>query len=141
MLVGVASFSWFSRGESGVGLYGVQECCATRASRMMWSDLSRAPMEYALFGYVGLLALVAAIAPVDPRRRESAQEPARNAKVTALNAALGTAAFATVSFWMRLQFGELGHRLSVGYAGIVCIAGVIAAGTVAHRTVRRLARS
>jgi hypothetical protein len=69
------------------------------------------------------------------------QNQARLAKVRALNACLGIAAFCTVSFWMRLQFGELGHRLTAGYAGFVAIAGVIAAGTVAHRTVRRLARS
>ena len=141
MLVGVASFSWFSRGDSGVGLYGVQECAHFGCKSMMWSDLSHAPMEYALFGYVALLALVAGIGLSIHAGVNLLKNTARNAKVKALNASLGVAAFCTVSFWMRLQFGELGHRLSVGYAGLVCIAGVIAAGTIAHRTVRRLARS
>jgi hypothetical protein len=141
MLVGVASFSWFSRGGSGVGLYGVQECMRYGCNSMMWSDLPRAPAEYALFGYVGLLALVTAISLSIHAGVVLLKNTASRAKVRALNGALGVAAFCTVSFWMRLQFGELGHRLTVGYAGIVCIAGVIAAGTVAHRTVRRLARS
>ena len=141
MIIGVASFSWFSRGESGIGLYGVQECVRFGCKSMMWSDIPRAPAEYALFGYVGLLALVTGIALSIHAGVMLLKGSARNAKVRALNAALGTAAFCTVSFWMRLQFGELGHRLTVGYAGLVCIAGVIAAGTVAHRTVRRLARS
>ncbi len=141
MLVGVASVSWFSRGDSGIGLYGVQECARYACKTMMWSDIPRAPAEYALFGYVGLLALVSAIALSIHGGVVLLKNTARTAKVRALNASLGIAAFCTVSFWMRLQFGELGHRLTVGYAGLLCIAGVIAAGTVAHRTVRRLARS
>lgn len=141
MLLGVASFSWFSKGENGVGLAGVQECFSMACKTTMWSDLARAPGEYALFGYVGLLSLVGALALSIHAGVVLLQNQAANAKVKALNAFLGIAAFATVSFWMRLQFGELGHRLTVGYAGIVAIAGVIAAGTVAHKTVRRLARS
>jgi hypothetical protein len=141
MLVGVASYSWFSKGSNGVGLAGVQECFSIACKTTMWSDLARAPAEYALFGYVGLLSLVGAIALSIHAGVRLVQNQARLAKVRALNACLGIAAFCTVSFWMRLQFGELGHRLTAGYAGFVAIAGVIAAGTVAHRTVRRLARS
>jgi hypothetical protein len=141
MLIGVASYSWFSKGESGVGLAGVQECFSHACKSQMWTDLGRAPAEYALFGYVGLLALLGSIAMSIHTGVMLLQNRARDVKVRALNAFLGIAAFSTVSFWMRLQFGELGHRLTVGYAGIVCIAGVIAAGTLAHRTVRRLARS
>lgn len=141
MLIGVASFSWFSKGENGVGLAGVQECFSMACKTTMWSDLARAPGEYALFGYVGLLSLVGALALSIHAGVVLLQNQAAKAKVKALNAFLGIAAFATVSFWMRLQFGELGHRLTAGYAGIVAIAGVIAAGTVAHKTVRRLARS
>ena len=139
MLIGIASFSWFSKGESGVGLAGVQECFSRACHMTMWSDLQRAPGEYALFGYVGLLSMVGALALSIHAGVVLLQNHAHKAKVKALNACLGIAAFATVSFWMRLQFGELGHRLTVGYAGIVAIAGVIAAGAVAHRTVRRLA--
>lgn len=141
MLIGVASFSWFSRGDSGIGLPGVRECFSGPCRTTMWSDLARAPGEYVLFGYVGLLSLVGAIALSIHAGTRLLQNQARLAKVKALNAFLGIAAFSTVSFWMRLQFGELGHRLSVGYAGFLAIAGVIAAGTVAHRSVRRLARS
>jgi hypothetical protein len=141
MLVGIASFSWFTKGTSGVGLAGVQECFSMACHTTMWSDLGRAPGEYALFGYVGLLSLVGAFALSIHAGVRLLQNQARLAKVRALNACLGIAAFCTVSFWMRLQFGELGHRLTPGYAGFVAIAGVIAAGTVAHRTVRCLARS
>ena len=139
MLVGIASFSWFSKGDNGVGLAGVQECFSRACHTTMWSDLSRAPGEYALLGYVGLLALLGSIGLSIHAGVVLLQNQAAKAKVRALNAFLGIAAFATVSFWMRLQFGELGHRLTVGYAGIVAIAGVIAAGAVAHRNVRRLA--
>jgi hypothetical protein len=141
MLIGAGSFSWFSRGANGVGLAGVQECFSFSCKTTMWSDLHRAPGEYALFGYVGLLSLVGAIALSIHAGVVMLQNRASKAKVKALNAFLGIAAFSTVSFWMRLQFGELGHRLTVGYAGIVAIAGVIVAGTLAHRTVRRLART
>ena len=141
MLVGIASFSWFSKGESGVGLSGVQECFSAACKTMMWSDLSRAPGEYALLGYVGLLSLIGGLALSIHAGVVLLQNQAAKAKVKALNAFLGIAAFSTVSFWMRLQFGELGHRLTAGYAGFVAIAGVIAAGTIAHKTVRRLARS
>jgi hypothetical protein len=141
MLIGVASFSWFSKGGNGVGLAGVQECFSFACKTTMWSDLHRAPAEYALLGYVGLLSLVGALALSIHAGVVLLQNRAHAAKVKALNALLAIAAFATVSFWMRLQFGELGHRLTAGYAGFVAIAGVIAAGTVAHKTVRRLARS
>jgi hypothetical protein len=141
MLVGIASFSWFSRGASGVGLAGVQECFSAACKTTMWTDLHRAPGEYALFGYVGLLSLVGGLALSIHAGVVLLQNHAAKAKVKALNAFLAIAAFSTVSFWMRLQFGELGHRLSPGYAGFIAIAGVIAAGTVAHKTVRRLARS
>lgn len=139
MVIGVASFSWFSKGSNGVGLAGVQECFSLACKTTMWSDLHRAPGEYALFGYVGLLSLVGAIGLSIHAGVMLLKNQAARAKVKALNAFLGIAAFSTVSFWMRLQFGELGHHLSIGYAGIVAIAGVIAAGTVAHKTVRRLA--
>ncbi len=139
MLIGIASFSWFSKGENGVGLAGVQECFSLACKTTMWSDLARAPGEYALLGYVGLLSLVGGLALSIHAGVVLLKNQAPKAKVKALNALLGIAAFSTVSFWMRLQFGELGHRLTVGYAGIVAIAGVIAAGTVAHKTVRRLA--
>jgi hypothetical protein len=142
MLVGIASYSWFTRGSSGgVGLAGVQDCTSYGCHSQMWSDLSRAPMEYALFGYVGLLALLGSIGLSIHTAVMLLQNRVRDVKVRALNAFLGISAFSTVSFWMRLSFGELGHRLTVGYAGIACIAGVIVAGTLAHRTVRRLARS
>lgn len=141
MLIGIGSHAWFTRGESGIGLSGVHECFAHACRTTLWSDLARAPGEYALFGYVGLLALAGAIALSIHAGVRLLQNQARRAKVGPLNACLGVAAFCAVSFWMRLQFGELGHRLSPGFAGIVAIAGVIAAGTVAHRTVRRLARS
>jgi hypothetical protein len=141
MLIGVGSHAWFTRGESGIGLFGVHECFAHACHTTLWSDLARAPGEYALFGYVGLLALAGAVALSIHAGVRLLQNQARLAKVGPLDACLGVAAFCTVSFWMRLQFGELGHRLSPGFAGFVAIAGVIAAGTIAHRTVRRLARS
>ena len=139
MLIGVASYSWFTRGNGGVGLAGVQDCSSYGCHSQMWSDLSRAPMEYALFGYVGLLALVGSIGLSIHAAVLLLQGRAAAAKVRALNACLGIAAFTTVSFWMRVCFGELGHRVAVGWAGIVCIAGVVIAGTIAHRTLRRLA--
>lgn len=141
MVIGIASYSWFTKGANGVGLAGVQECFSIACKTTMWSDLSRAPAEYALFGYVGFLSLIGAVALSIHAGVRLLQNRARLAKVRALNACLGIAAFCTVSFWMRLQFGELGHRLSPGFAGFVAIAGVIAAGAVAHRTVRRLANS
>ena len=142
MVIGLASYAWFTRGDSGgVGLAGVQQCFAHVCHTSLWTDLARAPGEYALFGYVGLLALAGAVALSIHAGVRLLQNQARLAKVGPLNACLGVAAFCTVSFWMRLQFGELGHRLSPGFTGFVAIAGVIAAGTIAHRTVRRLARS
>lgn len=141
MLVGLASSSWFTHGDTRVGLAGVEECFSRGCHTSYWSDLPRAPGEYALFGYVGLVSLIGGIALAIHAGVRVLQNQARLAKVRALNAFLGIAAFSTVSFWMRLQFGELGHRLSPGFAGFAAIAGVIAAGTVAHRTLRRLAAS
>jgi hypothetical protein len=140
MAIGVVSYSWFTKGSNGVGLAGVQDCFGHGCKSQMWTDLGRAPAEYALFGYVGLLALVGSIALSIHAGVMLLRDHARNAKVRTLNACLGISAFCTVSFWMRLQFGELGHRLTPGFAGFIAIAGVIVAGTIAHKTVRRLAR-
>ena len=91
----------------------------TRAARRCGPTSARAPAEYALFGYVGLLSLLGSIGlsihagvrccrtSARPRRSGPQRVP-RHRRVR------------IVSFWMRLQFGELGHRLSVGFAGIVC---------------------
>jgi hypothetical protein len=141
MLIGIASFSWFTRGESGIGLSGVKECFSHACHTAMWTDLGRAPGEYALLGYVAILSLGGAIALSIHAGTRLLQNQARLAKVRALNAFLGIAAFSTVGFWMRLKLGELGGRASIGYAGIVAIAGVVVAGNIAHRTLRRLARS
>jgi hypothetical protein len=140
MLIGIGSYSWFTKGTSGVGLAGVQECFSHGCKTQLWTDIGRAPAEYALFGYVGLLALVGAIGLSIHAGVVLLQNRAASAKVRALNACLGIAAFCSVSFWMRLQLGELGHRLTPGFAGFVAIAGVIVAGSIAHKTVRRLAR-
>ena len=69
MLVGIASFNWFSRGSSHVGLAGVQECgrvgCTTHR---MWSDVSHVPSDFPLlFGYLGVLS----IRRIDPDSRST----------------------------------------------------------------------
>jgi hypothetical protein len=139
MLVGVVSFRWFSRGDGGVGLAGVQNCVWQMCHTTMWTNLHRAPSEYALFGYAGLLSLVGGLALSIHAGVRLLQDRAPLAKVRTLNALLAIAAFATIAFWMRVELGEHGHRLTIGYAGFVTLAGVVVAGTVAHRTVRRLA--
>lgn len=130
MLVGIGSFQWFSRGDSGVGLGGVQECVSHGCHTTMWSDLKRAPADYALFGYLGVLAMAAAIGLSIHAGVVLLRRPPAQVKVTALNACLGVSAFCTVFFWMRIAFGELGHKLAIGYTGFVAIAGILVSGAM-----------
>lgn len=141
LLVGLISHGWFTaRGDGGVGLLGVEECRRAMCRSMNWFDIPRAPAELKLFSTIGILGILGAVgflvqAAVVLFRREP-----HRVMMVPLNAALGVAAFGCFSFFFHLTFGELSHRLSVSYAGIVAMAGIIGASVIIGTMVRPLAK-
>lgn len=130
MAAGIASFHWFGFDHAALGLGGMKECFGESCRTLMWSELARVPGDYALFGYLSVLALAGAIA-LALHAAIALLAGAPRVRTTALEVALGLAGFATVAFWLRVAAG-FGADLAYGYAGFLAIAGVAAAAGVVH---------
>jgi hypothetical protein len=141
LLVGLISHAWFTaRGDGGVGLLGVEECRRAMCRSMNWFDIPRAPAEVKLFSTIGIIGLVGAIGFLAQAALMLFRREAHRVMMVPLNAALGIAAFGCFSFFFHLTFGELSRRLSVSYAGILAMAGIIGASIVIGTMVRPLAK-
>lgn len=142
LLVGLISHGWFTaRGDGGVGLLGVEECRRTMCRSMNWFDIPRATVELKLFSTIGIIGIVGAIGFLAQAALMLFRREAHRVMMVPLNAALGIAAFGCFSFFFHLTFGELSRRLSVGYAGILAMAGIIGASIVIGTMVRPLAKA
>jgi hypothetical protein len=139
LLVGLVSHGWFSaRGDGSVGLLGVEECRRTICRSMSWFDIERAPAELKLFATVGILGFIAAIAMIIQATVMLLKRQPQRVALIPLNATLGIAAFGAFSFFFHLTFGELSHRLSVSWAGLVAMGGIIAASIIIATMIRPL---
>jgi hypothetical protein len=141
LLVGLVSHGWFTgRGDSSVGLLGVEECRRAMCRSMNWFDIPRAPAELKLFATIGIIGIVGAIGFLAQAAIMLFRREAHRVMMVPLNAALGIAAFGCFSFFFHLTFGELSHKLSASYAGVLAMAGIIGASIVIGTIVRPLAK-
>lgn len=142
MLVGLISHAWFASGRGGgsVGLLGVEECRRAMCRSMNWFDIPRAPAELKLFSTIGILGILGAVGFLAQAAVVLFRRQPQRVMMIPLNAALGLAAFGCTSFIFHLTFGELSHKLSMSYAGIVAMAGIIGASIVIGTMVRPLAK-
>ncbi|MDQ3338493.1 MAG: hypothetical protein M4D80_25275 [Myxococcota bacterium] len=141
LLVGLVSRAWFTTRGGSVGLLGLEECRGAMCRGMSWFDVKRAPTELKLFSTIGIIGIVVALgflaqAAVMLFRRQS-----QRVMMVPLNAALGIAAFGCFSFFFHLTFGEMSRKLSVSYAGLFAMGGIIAASIIIGAMVRPLARA
>lgn len=141
LLVGLVSRAWFSTRGGSVGLLGLEECRGAICRGVSWFDFKRAPTELKLFSTIGIIGIVVALGLLGQAAVMLFRRQAQRVMMVPLNAALGIAAFGCFSFFFHLAFGELSKKLSVSYAGLFAMAGIIAASIIIGAMVRPLARA
>lgn len=139
LLVGIVSRSWFTARGGSLGLLGVEECRGAVCHARSWFDFARAPTELKLFSTIGIVGIVVALGLLGQAAVMLFTRQAHRVMMVPLNAALGVAAFGCFSFFFHLTFGEL--RLSISYAGLFAMGGIIAASIITGAMVRPLART
>ena len=140
LLVGLISRAWFSTRGGNVGLIGLEECRGMMCRGVSWFDVKRAPTELKLFSTIGVVGIVAAFAFVMQAAVMLFKNNARKVMMLPLNIALAVAAFGSFSFFFHLTFGEMSRKLSVSWAGIVAMTGIIVASVIVASIVRPLAK-
>ena len=133
LLVGLVSRTWFSARGGTVGLLGLGD-------GVSWFDVKRAPTELKLFSTIGIVGIVVALGLLVQAAIMLFRRQAQRVMLVPLNAALGVAAFGCFSFFFHLAFGEMSKRLTISYAGLVAMSGIIAASIIIGSMVRPLAR-
>ena len=141
LLVGLVSHAWFTARGGSVGLFGVEECRRSLCQSQSWFDIGRAPMEIKMFSTVGIIGILLALGFLAQAAIMLFKQQAQRVMLVPLNAALGIAAFGCFSFFFHLTFGEMSRKLSVGYAGLLAMGGIIAASIVIGTMIRPLARA
>lgn len=142
MLVGLISHSWFTaRGDGGIGLLGVEECRRSICRSVTWFDMPRGvPFELKLFATLGIIGILGAVGLLAQATVMLVRREAHRVMMRPLNAALGFAAFGCCSFIFHLTFGELSRKLSMSWAGIAAMAGIIGASVIVAVMVRPLTK-
>jgi hypothetical protein len=136
MVVGTVSYRWYTSGDVGIGLAGIQVCSAKLGGgciSMIYPTFMAAPIEAArLIGLVsgGLAILLAAHTGVELLRGRIL-----SVKLKPLVFFLVVAEAAFVAFAV-LVAGDGSTQASLGYGGFVAIAGAAGAGVVALALVR-----
>jgi ABC-type thiamin/hydroxymethylpyrimidine transport system permease subunit len=133
LLIGLVSRTWFSARGGTVGLLGPGD--------ISWLDVKRAPTELKLFSTIGIVGIVVALGLLAQAAIMLFRRQAQRVMLVPLNAALGVAAFGCFSFFFHLAFGEMSPSLSISYAGLVAMSGIIAASIIIGSMVRPLART
>jgi hypothetical protein len=141
LLVGLVSRSWFTARGGSLGLLGIEECRGAVCQTMSWFDFARAPTELKLFSTIGIVGIVVALGLLAQAAVMLFTRRSHRVMLVPLNAALGIAAFGCFSFFIHLTFGELSTRLSISFAGLFAMGGIIAASIVIGAMVRPLARA
>jgi len=141
LLVGVISRAWFSTRGGNVGLLGLEECRGAICRGMSWFDIKRAPTELKMFSTIGIVGIVVALGFLAQAAAMLFKRQAHRVMMVPLNVALGIAAFGCFSFFFHLTFGEMSRKLSVSYAGLFAMGGIIAASIIIGAMVRPLARA
>ena len=134
LLVGLLSRAWFSTRGGNVGLIGLE-------GGMSWFDVKRAPTELKLFSTIGIIGIVVALGFLAQAAIMLFRREAQRVMMVPLNATLGIAAFGCFSFFFHLTFGEMSRKLSVSYAGLIAMGGIIAASIIIGAMVRPLTRA
>ena len=140
LLVGLVSRSWFTGRGGSLGLLGLEECRGALCRTMSWFDFARAPTELKLFSTIGIAGIVVALGLLGQAAVMLFTRQAHRVMMVPLNAALGIAAFGCFSFFFHLTFGEMSSRLSISFAGLFAMGGIIAASIIVGAMVRPLAR-
>jgi hypothetical protein len=136
-LVGVVTKSWFTVPGGGVGLTGVEACRGSRCMSISWSDIPHVPSDIALWGYLGIIAGVAAVGVACAMGGMLLAGKLHKIPVRPFEIVLGVAAFATTMFLMRLYSDDPRHA-SFGYSGFVAIGGLVVIGALTRQGVAKL---
>ena len=108
---------------------------------MSWFDINRAPTELKMFSTVGIIGIVVALGFLAQAAVMLFRRQTHRVMMVPLNATLGIAAFGCFSFFFHLTFGEMSRKLSVSYAGLIAMGGIIAASIIIGAMVRPLTRA
>src|SRR5437660_1113535 len=125
-LVAIAMKSWFSmrHDSGGVGLLGVEQCFGGKCEGMSWFAVKRAPGDVQLPAFLGLAAVGAAIGLAIHAGVMLLRDMPERVKVNAFTPVVWIAAAAATLFFMRLELGEISHKVTVSWGFFACIAGL-----------------
>jgi hypothetical protein len=139
LLFGLLSHAWFDMRGDAVGLLGIESCYAGSCSHVSWFDLP-APSELKMFSAIGITGIAGAVAFLLQAAIALFKRRAKDVQLTYLNASLALAAFGCTSLFCYLTFSTYAAGVSVGYAGVITLAAVIAASILTTRLVRPMAK-
>jgi hypothetical protein len=129
MFAGLITKSWFTVPGGGIGLTGVEACMGERCMSISLSDIPKLPGDIPLFGYLGLLAGLAAIGCAAAMGGMLLSNKAHKIPLKAFNAVFGIAAFSTTMFLMRIYSDDPKHA-SFGWSGFTAIGALIVIGAL-----------
>ncbi len=134
-LIGLVTKSWFSmhHGDGGVGLLGVSECFDGHCESMSWFSVRRVPGDIQLLSLVAILCVGAAIGfAVHTAAMLLKGTPERMKLHSVVPLAWIALAVAGV-FFLRMELGEISHKVTISWGAFACLGGLIAIGVAAGR--------
>jgi len=140
VLIGTFTSSWASAsergGSAGVGLTGLEACFRDTCKTISWGD-SKAPFDFTLFGYLGLLGGLASVAGGIATGVFAFTGKPNKIPAQIFNIVLGVTAFAMTSFLIRVLTHKELKSLSLSYSGFLAIGGVVGIGVVAKMLAKK----
>lgn len=128
VLIGIFTSSWATAsergGSAGVGLTGLEACFRDTCKTISWSD-SKAPFDFTLFGYLGILGGLAAAAGAVAMGVFAMTNKPNKVPANIFNIVLGVSAGAMLLFFIRVMTHKELKGLSISYSGILAIGGVV----------------
>lgn len=143
ILIGTVTHSWFTAGgedgSGGIGLWGIKGEGRGGSMSFSWGELddmgAKVPADIMIFGYVGMLAGLAAVAAAGATAAAAFTRNLHKLPTKPMLAAMGAASFAQTFFFVRIFTEDAVRKGGMGdfgpsFSPFLAIGGLITAGIV-----------